>query len=196
MTFILFAFALATLITMCFAFNERMTRDQANTSEDIPTSEQVFHTLVEKINLQMTLGLFGAARETCLTALETLASARLSSKTISDQLERDLRQLSVQIHELDYEAEAIPLYTQVRSNLKKSLPRHHQTAWVAKTQLGELKKAATKEHTWLGRNINELVPMLLGDTIYDQCRQVADWSKEMCARPEPCYATRRVTVKR
>jgi hypothetical protein len=196
MMFIEFTFAFVSLVLMCCAFHERMTRDQSVASEEIRTSEEEFHTLIERINMEINLGIFGIARQTCITALETLASARLNRKTVTDQLEVDLKKLSVYIHELDYETEALPVYKKVKATLKTALTDRHNLTWFAKTQVKHFESIANKEPHWLGRNIHELVPMLIGETAYDQCRQVATWTKEMCAAPEPCYATRRVTAKR
>lgn len=198
MTIIAFAFAFVSLVIMCAAFLERMTRDQNtnNTDETILTSEQLFHTLVEKVNSLIGLGLFGTARETCLTALETLSNARLNKKSNSDELLADLKTLARYVHELDYETEVLPLYRGVKTNLKSTFPKKSDVVWFAKTQLKHLESLANNEQSWLGRNISELLPMLIGEAAYDQCRQIAEWSKEMCSIPEPCYATRKVTVRR
>ncbi len=196
MMIIQFAFAFVSLIIMCCAFHSRMTRDQANLTDDVLTSEQEFHALIAQIDAQITLGLFGFARETCAKAFQTLTAARLNRKTTYTQVLTDLQQLDKYIHELEYEAEALPLYRELKASLKIALGDKHDLTWHAKKQSKQLHNFtnAGTEPTWfdalIGRNIRELVPMLVGELVYDQCRQIASWTKEMCRVPEPCYATR------
>ncbi|MBX9879631.1 MAG: hypothetical protein K2Y22_14330 [Candidatus Obscuribacterales bacterium] len=198
MTIIAFAFAFVSLVIMCAAFLERMGREQTKTSntDEVLTSEQQFHALVEKVNSLIGIGVFGVARDTCLKALEALSAARLNKKSDSDALFEDLKKLTAYIHELDYEAEVLPLYREVKANLKNTFTGKHKITWLAKTQLKQLELSANIEQSWLGRNINELLPMLMGEAAYDQCRQIAEWSKEMCSIPEPCYAVRQVAARR
>ncbi|MBX9694268.1 MAG: hypothetical protein K2Z81_17925, partial [Cyanobacteria bacterium] len=118
MMIIEFAFAFVSLIIMCCAFNARMKRDQANLTDDILTSEQEFHALIAQIDAQITLGLFGFARETCAKAFQTLTAARLKRKTTYAQVLADLQQLDQYIHELEYEVEALPLYRELKASLK------------------------------------------------------------------------------
>ncbi len=196
-----FAFAFVSLIIMCCAFHSRMTRDQANLTDDVLTSEQEFHALITQIEAQITLGLFGIARETCAKAFATLTAARLNRKTTYAQVLADLQQLDKYIHELEFESEALPLYRELKASLKNALGDKHDLTWHAKKQTKQLHNLthASTEPTWfdalIGRNIRELVPMLVGETVYDQCRQIASWTREMCTTSEPCYATRVITKR-
>jgi len=206
MLIIEFVFTFVSLVIMCCAFHERMTRDQSvitnatrratkNSDNSILTDEQKFHTLIEKINSQICFGLFGFARQTCINAFETLACAKLNRKSVSTDLYTDIRRLDAYVHELELEAEALPLYRKVKDTLKRELNDNHVITQHAKVQARQLHNLNSKaEPTWrevlTGKNVHELVPLLVGEGAFDQGSQIVAWTKEMCSPSNPCYATR------